>query len=157
MQYGLKVDIAFSGAKTIVSWLQRATWTTCFNQRCCTPSKLQTEIKKKVSPVLKCKKCFFLRKLTEISNLILFFSEIPKISICVRARHDAFLSEDWKRYPSEAVSSLQFLALEMRGRKAYRKQTGSNVSVLLNKVSALEHDRFKRVSLYTASWVFANT
>ena len=54
-------------------------------------------------------------------------------------------------FPSEAVSSLQFFTLEMRERKAYRKETGSNVSVLLNKVSALEHDRFKQVSLYTAS------
>ena len=50
-------------------------------------------------------------------------------------------------YPSEVVSSLQFFALEMRERKAYRKQTGSNVSVLFNKVSASEHDRFKLVSL----------
>ena len=34
------------------------------------------------------------------------------------------------------------LRLEMHEREAYRKQTGSNVSVLLNKVSALEHERF---------------
>ena len=86
-------------------------------------------------------------------NLILFSSEIPKIFIV----SGAFLSEDWKCYPSEAVSSLQFFALEMRERKTYRKQMGSNASVLLNKVSALEHDRFKQVSLYTASWLFANT
>ena len=92
-----------------------------------------------------------------MSNLILFFSEIHKIFICVRVKQGAFLSEDWKCYPSEAVSSLQFFALEMRERKAYRKETGSNVSVLLNKVSALEHDRFKQVSLYAASWLFANT
>ena len=54
---------------------------------------------------------------------------------------------------SEAVSSLQFFVLEMRKRKAYRKETGLNVSVLvlLNKAPALEHDRFKQVSLYTAS------
>ena len=78
-----------------------------------------------------------------MSNLILCFSQIPKNFICVRVRQGAFLSENWKCYPSEAVSSLQFFALEMRERKAYRKQTWSNVSVLLNKVSALEHDRFK--------------
>ena len=42
-------------------------------------------------------------------------------------------------------------ALEMREREAYRKQTGSNVSVLPYKVSALEHDRFMQVSLYTVS------
>ena len=51
------------------------------------------------------------------------------------------------------MSYLQFLALEIRERKAYRKQTGLKVSVLLNKVSALEHDQFKQVSLYTASWL----
>ena len=72
-------------------------------------------------------------------------------NFCVRVRQGVFLSEDWKCYPSEAVSSLQFFALEMRERKAYRKETGSNVSVVLNKVSALEHDRFKQVSLYAAS------
>ena len=59
-----------------------------------------------------------------MSNLILCFSEIPKFFICVCVRPGAFLSEDWKCYPSEAVFSLQFLDLEMRERKAYRKQTG---------------------------------
>ena len=53
-----------------------------------------------------------------MSNLILCFLEIPKIFICVRA----FL----------LVSSLQFYTLEIRERKAYRKQMGSNVTVLLN-------------------------
>ena len=84
-------------------------------------------------------------------DLILCFPEIPKFFICVLVRQGAFFSEDCKCYPSPAVSSLQFFALEMRKRKVYRKQTGSNVSVLLNKVSALEHDLFKQVSLYTAS------
>ena len=31
------------------------------------------------------------------------------------------------------------------------------MSVLLNKVSALEHDQFMQVLLYTASWLFSNT
>ena len=69
------------------------------------------------------KKCFFLRKLTKMSNLILCFSEISKFFICVRVWQGSFLSEDWKCYPFEAVFSLQFFALEKRGRKAYRKQT----------------------------------
>ena len=55
------------------------------------------------------------------------------------------------------MSPLQFFALEIHERKAYRKPTGSSVSVLLNKVSALEHDQFKQVLLYTASWLFENT
>ena len=78
-------------------------------------------------------------------NLILFFSEIPRIFICFRVRQGAFLFGDLKCYPSEAVSS--FFALDMREKKAYRKQTGSSASVLLSKVSALEHDRLKQVSL----------
>ena len=69
------------------------------------------------------KKYFFLRKFTKMSNLILCFSKISDIFICVYVRQGAFLSENWKCYPSEAVSSLQFFALEMRERKAYRKQT----------------------------------
>ena len=116
----------------------------------------KTENWNKKNVVLKCKKMFLFEKIdknVQFNSLFLGNSW----NFCVRVRQGAFLSEDWKCYPSEAVSSLQFFALEMRERKAYRKETGSNVSVLLNKVSALEHDRFKQVSLYTASWLFANT
>ena len=74
------------------------------------------------------------------------FSFYRKFLKCVHVRQGAFLDEDWKSYPSEAVSSLQFFTLEMREKKTYWKQTGSNVSVLLNKVSALEHDQSKQVS-----------
>ena len=56
-------------------------------QKYSTPSKLQNELKKIVS---KSKKCFFLRKLTKMSNLILCFSEIPKTFIRVRVRQVAF-------------------------------------------------------------------
>ena len=62
---------------------------------------------------------FLFEKNDKMSKLILCFSEIPEI--CVRVRQGAFLSEDWKCYPSEAVFSLQFFALEMREKKAYRK------------------------------------
>ena len=82
-----------------------------------------------------------------MSNLNLCFSEIPEIFICVRLRQGTFFSEGWKCYPSEAVSSLKFFALEIHEREACRRPTGSNVSVLLNKASALEH----------ASWLFENT
>ena len=51
-------------------------------------------MKLKFIVVLKCKKCFFFRKLTKMSNLILCFSEIPKMFICVRVRQVAFLLED---------------------------------------------------------------
>ena len=111
---------------------------------------------KNIFVVLKSKKMFLFEKIDKnVQFNFLFLGNTW--NFCVYVRQGAFLSEDWKCYPSEAVSSLQFFYLEMRERKAYRKQTGSNVSVLLNKVSALEHDRFKQVSLYTASWLFANT
>ena len=42
-------------------------------------------------------------------------------NFCDRLRQGAFLYEDWKCYPYEAVSSLQFFALEMREMKTYRK------------------------------------
>ena len=100
----------------------------------------------KKNVVLKCKKMFLFEKIDKsvqfnsvfLGNSWIFF---------LRLRQAVFLSEDWKFYPSEAVSSLQFFALEMRGRNLYRKETGSNVSVLFNKFSALEHDRFKQVLL----------
>ena len=38
------------------------------------------------------------------------------------------------------------VTLEMGERKAFIKQTGPNVSVLLNRISALEHDRFMQIS-----------
>ena len=48
-------------------------------------------------------------------------------------------------------------ALEMRKREAYRKGTISHVSVFLNKVSSLEHERFMQASLCTVSLLLANT
>ena len=75
-----------------------------------------------------------------MSNLIPCFSEVPKTFTCARVRQVTFLSEDWKRSVLFTVSTL-----EMREREAYGKQTGSNVSALLNKVSALEHNRFMQV------------
>ena len=119
--------------------------------------KLQNKIKKKIT-VLKCKKKrFFLRKLTKISKLILSFSEISKTFICVPVRQVTFLSEDWKMLSVWSSVLFAASALEMREREAYWKKTRSNVSVLLNKVSALEHDWFMQVSLQTVTWLFANT
>ena len=90
-------------------------------------------------------------------NLILCFSEIPKMFIRVRVRQVAFLLEDWKKLSVWSGIPVTVSALEMRKSEAYRKQTGSNASPLLSKISALEHDRFIQVSLYTVSWLFANT
>ena len=92
-----------------------------------------------------------------MSKLILCFSEIPKTFICVRVRQVNFISEDWKKLSVWSSVLFTVSALEMREREAYRKQTGSNVPVLLGKVSALKHDQFMQVSLQTVTWLFANT
>ena len=82
-----------------------------------------------------------------MSKLILCFSEIPKTFMFVRVRQVTFLSEDWKKLSIWSSVLFTVSALEMCEREAYRKQTGSNVPVLLNKVSDLEHYRFVQVSL----------
>ena len=126
------------------------------SQECCTPSKLQIEIKKKIV-ALKCIKMFLFEKIDKNFKFkFMFLGNSWNFYLCP-LKAECFFSEGWKCYPSEAVSSLKFFALEMHERKAYRRPTGSNVSVPLNKASALEHDQFKQVSLYTSSWLFANT
>ena len=95
------------------------------------------------------KKCFFLRKLTKMSNLILCFSKILKKFYLVRARQVALLSEDENFIRLNQCLLYDFLLQKWVEGKKCRKQTGSNASVRLNKVSAFEHDRFMQVSLYT--------
>ena len=107
--------------------------------------------------VLKCKKTLLFEKIKKMSKLIFCFSEIPKTFTCVRVRQVTFLSEDWKKLSVWSSVLFTVSTLEMCEREAYRKQTRSNVSVLLNKVSALEHDWFMQVSLQTVTWLFANT
>ena len=83
-----------------------------------------------------------------MSRSILCSSQIPKTFTCVHVRHVTFLSEEWKKLSVWSGVLFTVSALEMCEREAYRKQTGSNVPVLLNKVFALKHDgRFMQVSL----------
>ena len=82
-----------------------------------------------------------------MSKLILCFSEIPKTFMFVRVRQVTFLSEDWKKLSIWSSVLFTVSALEMCEREAYRKQTGSNLPVLLSKVPALKHDQFMQVSL----------
>ena len=102
MEHGLKVPvrIAFSDVKQL--------FVGCREQLGENDSKFDSKLlhsfktvkwNKKNVVILKCKnKSFFLRKWTEMSNLILCFSEIPKIFICFRVRQVAFLSEDWTKF-----------------------------------------------------------
>ena len=76
-----------------------------------------------------------------MSNLILCFSEIPKTFIYVSIRQVTFLLEDWKKVTVWSRVFFTVAALEIREREAFRKQTGSNVSDLPNKVSALGNDQ----------------
>ena len=74
-----------------------------------------------------CTTCFFLRKLTKMLNLILCFLEIPRILFIWGLKKVVRL----KQCP------LYGFLFRNAEREAYRKQTRSNVSVLLEKVSAL--------------------
>ena len=80
------------------------------------------------------------------------FRGIRKTFVSVRVRQVDILSEKY-----EAVSLYVLTDLEIRKREAYRKQTVTRVSFLLNKVSALKHDRFMQASLCTVCLLFANT
>ena len=69
---------------------------------------------------------FSLRNLTKISNLIR-----------VGVRQVTFLSLN---------VFFRVSALEIGERKEYIKQTGPNISLLLNRISALAHDLFMQIS-----------
>ena len=82
VEYGLKVLVRyhFQWRKTTVRWLQRATCKKRNRVRLESIVLLQNcKMKsKRIVVVLKCKKCFLLRKLTKMSHLILCFSEFHK-------------------------------------------------------------------------------
>ena len=103
--------------KTTVGWLQRTTWEIRYRVR------LKSMKPKRIIVVLKCKKCFFLRKLTKMSNLILCFPEFVNfffVFACVR--QVAFLSMDWKKLSIWSSGVLFTVSvLEMRERDVYRK------------------------------------
>ena len=103
------------------------------------------------------KKWGFFEKIDKNVQFNSLFLGIPKIVLCVCVKQVAFFI--WGLKELSVWSSVLFTvsALEMREREAYRKQKRSNVSVLPNKVSALEHDQFMQVSLYTVSLFFANS
>ena len=102
---------------------------------------------------LTCKKMFLFEKINKIFNLILCFSEIPKTFICVRVRQVTFLYEDWKKLSVWSSVILTVFASEMCEREAYRKQTGSSMSILLIKVSALEQYRFMQVYILSHDYL----
>ena len=80
VQYGLKANIAFTGTKTIVSWLQRATWNKRYRVQAKSVALLQNcklNLKKKKFVVLKCKKMFLFEKIDkndQFNSLFLGYS-----------------------------------------------------------------------------------
>ena len=71
------------------------------------------------------------------------FLGIRETFVSVRLRLVAFFTWELKKVVRLKQCPLYVLtALEMRKREVYRKQTISHVSVFLNKVSTVEHDRF---------------
>ena len=90
-------DIALSDTKKLqLGNLERAIWKKRYRVRLKNIALLQNcKMKsKRIIVFLKCKKCFFLRKLTKMSNLIVCLLEIPQIFICIGLMQVAFLSED---------------------------------------------------------------
>ena len=158
---GLKVPVwyRFQWRKTTVGWLQRVTWKKRYKVRLRNIVLLQIyKMKsKRIIVILKCKKMFLSEKIDKNVQFNSLFFGIPEMFLYVLVRQVAFLSEDLKKLSVWSSVLFTVFTLEMRKREAYRKQMKSNVSVLLNKVSALEHDRFMQVSLYTFSLLFVNT
>ena len=98
--------------------------------RNCLKRYLTCGIKKKI--VLRCKK-----KKTFV------FEKIDKnVQINSLKAGWLFLSENWRKLSVWSSVLFTVSALKIREREGYWKQTKSNVLVLLNNVSALEHERF---------------
>ena len=112
-------------------------------------------ILKKIIVVLNSTKMFLFEKIDNNFQFNSLFLWSSQIFFCPRKAGGFFM---WELKKTSFWSSVLFtvLPLEMRKREAYRKQTRSKVSVLLNKVSVLEHDRFMQVS-HAVSWIFANS
>ena len=94
----------------------------------------------------------YLRIWTKIFNFTLCFAEFVKLLFLSAWGRWIFYLRTMKQYPLYVLTDL-----EIRKREAYRKQTVTRVSFLLNKVSALKHDRFMQASLCTVCLLFANT
>ena len=75
----------------------------------------------------------------------------------VRVRQVTFFTRGLKkRFPLKQCPLYFLTALKMRKREVYRKQTISHVSVFLNKVSAVQYERFMQASLCAVALIFAN-
>ena len=129
------VRYRFQWRKTAVGWLQRATWKKRYRgwlksivlpQNC----KVKSE---RIIVVLKCKKMFLFEKIEKNVQFNSLFLRIFKTFICVHVKQVVFQSEDWRKLFLWTSVLYTAFALEMHQREAYRKQTGSNVSILLNR------------------------
>ena len=125
-------DIAFVADSNLDKKIKSLT------QKYCTPSKLQSETKKGYCS-FKVYKNVSLWKSWQKCSIHLSFSEI--FNLWPRKAGGFFIWE-LKKVVRLKQCPLYGSALEMREKEPFRKQTRPNVSVLLNKFSALEHDQF---------------
>ena len=113
---------------------------------------------KRTIVVLKYKKMLLFEEIDKNIQFNSLFLGIRETCVSARVRQVAFFNWELKKVVHQKQCPLYVLtALEMRKREVYRKQTISHVSVFLNKVSAVEHDRFMQASLCTVALLFANT
>ena len=87
----------------------------------------------------------------------LFLGICETLFLCSREAGDFFYLRTEKSFPLKQCPLYVLTALGMRKREVYRKQTISHVSVFLNLVSAVEHDRSMQTSLCTVALLFAST
>ena len=127
-------DIAFNDVKQLLVGCreQLRKKDTEFNSKVSHSFKSAKWNQKKLLLFKSLKKCCLLGKSTTMSNLILCFSEIPKVLfVSTLGRWPFYLSLKKLSVWSNALFTV--FAFEMCKREAYRKQTGSKVSVFLNK------------------------
>ena len=91
-------------------------------------------------------------------NFDSLFLGIRETCVSAQVRQVAFFNWELKKVVRQKQCPLYVLtALEMRKREVYRKQTISQVSVFLNKVSTTDYEWLMQTSLCTVSLLFANT
>ena len=132
MEYGLKVLVRyhFQWRKTIVGWLQSATWKKRHRVKRLKSIALLRNCKMKskiVIVVLKCKKCFFLRKLTKMFNLILCFSEFLKFFFVFGWCRLLFYLRTEKKFSVWSSVLFTVPALEMCDRKHVENRRDQSV------------------------------
>ena len=162
IEYDLQAPVSyhFQWCKTTIGWLHRVTWKKRYRVRLKSIVLLQNyKMKsKRIIVVLKYKRnVSFWRNWQKYSIQFSVSRNLWNFYFCPHETGGCFCLRTKKVVHLKQCPLYVLTALGMRKREVYRKQTIPYVSVFLNKVSALEHDRFMQASLCTVSLLFANT